>query len=313
MPSTLSVTFYDGYIHSLQYKAVNPDTHEECRYFRWKPGSRLSKSRSPSFPSSSQLGSPVPNDAQSASLPDEMLSLINSATPPVQPLAAAAAAKPWCPVGTCRSTRICIDCRRRFCKTHCLSVGGCISPPHFVTETTACREPLATIDQPSQQPVASQQLFDLPSAPLPFIHTIPPIASTSGISIAATTSQSAVPPLPFTGDLLPISSEPTANISTFTHSIDARPNPRYVSHMPPIFTEQYEQEQLLREKQWKLDLTRLDSLHKSKHTIILYAWLEVRVLLMVESTTITCFCRTMASLLLSNCKMVLHESPPTKH
>jgi hypothetical protein len=58
-------------------------------------------------------------------------------------------------------------------------------------------------------------------------------------------------------------------------SIDARANPQFASHMSSIFTEQWATEQRLREEQRERDSARLRNLQKTKHTILVYAWVQV--------------------------------------
>jgi hypothetical protein len=57
-------------------------------------------------------------------------------------------------------------------------------------------------------------------------------------------------------------------------SVDPRPNPRYISQMPPVFTEQYAQEQDLAEKRRKAEAERLDAIAKAKHRVVAYSWIH---------------------------------------
>jgi hypothetical protein len=45
--------------------------------------------------------------------------------------------------------------------------------------------------------------------------------------------------------------------------------------MSPIFTEQWATEQRLREEQRERDFAHLRNLQKTKHTILVYAWVQV--------------------------------------
>ena len=63
-------------------------------------------------------------------------------------------------------------------------------------------------------------------------------------------------------------------------TVDPRPNPQYVSHMPPIFTEQYRCEQELQEKNRDVEADHQRRAKLSKQGIIIYAWYQVRVFLL---------------------------------
>lgn len=56
--------------------------------------------------------------------------------------------------------------------------------------------------------------------------------------------------------------------------MDAGPNPRYVSHMQPIFTEQWKREQEIRAKQHEVNSSRLENINKAKHTVVVFAWVQ---------------------------------------
>ena len=56
--------------------------------------------------------------------------------------------------------------------------------------------------------------------------------------------------------------------------INAFPNPRYISHMPPIFVEQWRREQELAEQKRTIDAHRIASAKQAKHSVAVYAWLE---------------------------------------
>jgi hypothetical protein len=74
-------------------------------------------------------------------------------------------------------------------------------------------------------------------------------------------------------------STPLPALAINASTIDPRPNPRYVSHMPPIFTEQYRREQELQEKNRVVEADRQRRAKLSKQAIIIYAWHEVHVFL----------------------------------
>ncbi len=59
-----------------------------------------------------------------------------------------------------------------------------------------------------------------------------------------------------------------------SQSLDAQPNPRYVSHMPPIFTEQWRREQELQELKRQQEATRVRYATQAKQAVIIYAWAQ---------------------------------------
>lgn len=77
----------------------------------------------------------------------------------------------------------------------------------------------------------------------------------------------------------PLTQAPPPNQNPVPTSIDPRPNPRYVSHLPAIFTEQYQREQELQEETRRLEAQRQEHAKISKHSIIVYAWTIVSRLL----------------------------------
>ena len=69
------------------------------------------------------------------------------------------------------------------------------------------------------------------------------------------------PPVELTHQLLP-------------EIVDARPNPRFASHLHPIFTEALAQQQQLREQQQKLNLELQAHAKKTKECVTIYAWIN---------------------------------------
>jgi hypothetical protein len=129
-----------------------------------------------------------------------------------------------CGVDGCGQSRIAQDCKRQLRREHCRDLGGCSSkyyPPKTPNRTAPVAPPFFMPPLPSQPP------FPLPST-----------ATGYGPPIPSSLQQ----PLP-----------PTLPISPANSSLDAHPNPRYASLMPPIFTEQWQREQELAEENRKRD------------------------------------------------------------
>ena len=55
-----------------------------------------------------------------------------------------------------------------------------------------------------------------------------------------------------------------------------RAEPIHASHILPVFTERWATEHSLREEQRKQDAEKLANLQKTKHTVFVYAWIQVR-------------------------------------
>jgi hypothetical protein len=83
---------------------------------------------------------------------------------------------------------------------------------------------------------------------------------------------------PNLGSMPSMSSAPlatTPKLQSNAPVIDPRPNPQYVSHMPPIFTDQYRREQELHEKNHVIKAERQWCAKLSKQGIVVYAWTKV--------------------------------------
>ncbi|KAF8204613.1 hypothetical protein BJ912DRAFT_938851 [Pholiota molesta] len=166
-----------------------------------------------------------------------------------------------CPISGCGQSRIASDCQRRYCRKHCIVNGGCSSKTH--TGSHSATQPIPA----SQRPISAPQHQPLrfpspPRCPSPSYIPHPMTAHT--------------PPLPAL-------SPSTPAITTFTpahfsspdlQSLDARPNPRFRSHMPPIFTEQWQREQELLEEQQRTESQQKVHAALVKNTVTVYAWLE---------------------------------------
>ena len=57
-----------------------------------------------------------------------------------------------------------------------------------------------------------------------------------------------------------------------------RAEPIHASHILPVFTQRWATEHSLREEQRKLDAEKLANLQKTKHTVFVYAWIQVSFL-----------------------------------
>jgi hypothetical protein len=125
--------------------------------------------------------------------------------------------------------------------------------------------PPTALPPPTNTPPSSSLSFTTPlPASTAYIST--PVAGPSQ-GPTSTTSTST----PTTG----LSQGPPTPGLNIQQVLDPRPNPRYVSQMPAIFTEQWEREQQLHEKQRQANASRINHKQRSRQNIIVYAWLSV--------------------------------------
>ncbi|KAF8968976.1 hypothetical protein BDZ97DRAFT_301254 [Flammula alnicola] len=220
---------------------------ESCRTVRWKKGSSASPSSSPpatmplpSFPAALQAFEPAGSFLAASQTVAQ--SVFATSAP---------AGTPRCPISGCGQSRIAPDCQRHFCRKHCIANGGCSSKTHTGALSSSVPPRPATAVQLSGVRVSSPTL------------TLPP--STTASTGDAPLLQVLSPPMTNTSP---------AQTSPDLRSLDARPNPRFNSHMPAIFTDQWK-----REQEMEVDRKRTESEKKVhaaqvKHTVTVYAWSE---------------------------------------
>ena len=156
-----------------------------------------------------------------------------------------------CLVQGCGQSRIAPDCRRRLCRRHCREAGWRSSknhPPKTPSATAPVVPPM----------VIPPPLFPS-AAPVPLGPIAHPLPSGHGLAIPSSQQLPLHHALP---------------VSPADSSLDARLNPRYSSHMPPTFTEQWGREQELAEENGKRDAQHLANATKAQHGFVVYAWSE---------------------------------------
>jgi hypothetical protein len=148
-----------------------------------------------------------------------------------------------CPVAGCGQSRIANDCLRRagICRKHCIDKGGCSSKKHNPEAHTTMS-------------VFSQQA---PLVPLPSVATSP-------------LHSAGEPPKNFT----PLPTTPPVELAhqPLSEIVDARPDPRFASHLHPIFTEALAQQHELREQKRKFDSELQAHAKRTKEHVAVYAW-----------------------------------------
>ncbi|KAF8952645.1 hypothetical protein BDZ97DRAFT_1681014 [Flammula alnicola] len=150
-----------------------------------------------------------------------------------------------CPIHTCGQSRIADDCQRRVCRKHCIEAGGCSSKKHKVSTGAASAAPTAPLALPSRPP------------PVP---SLPSASSTFFSQESLWSTPLSTPPPPSTVEL------------PLPETVDARPDPRFSTHLRPIFTSLVAEQQELAHQQRKTDAERQENAHKVKKRIALYVW-----------------------------------------
>lgn len=141
-----------------------------------------------------------------------------------------------CSVAGCGQTRLADDCTHRICRKHCIEMmGGCSSKKH--KPVVAHAPPLLT----------------------PAVAYAPP--PSGPITVSTTPRQ---PPSSIT--IPPASRSPSPQI------IDARADPRFATHLCPIFTQAITDQQEKLRQQTTLDAELKEKAQKAKQRITLYLW-----------------------------------------
>jgi hypothetical protein len=171
-----------------------------------------------------------------------------------------------CPISGCGQSRIATDCQRKYCRKHCIANGGCSSKTH--TGTHSATQPSVSASQRSvSTPQRQLAAFRIPSPP----RWLSPEPSQTPLSLAADTSPFISAPAPSHNLVNPA---PAPLSLPDIESLDARPNARFRSHMPPIFTEQWKEEQELWAEQRRTESQQKTHATLVQHTVTVYAWVE---------------------------------------
>lgn len=152
-----------------------------------------------------------------------------------------------CPVPTCGQTRLADDCPRRFCRKHCIEKGGCGSKKHKVSTMTMA----LAMGLPSQT-VSHHPPSFFPTSSTPSTSSLPPTTQ----QMVAQAYESPSHP----------------DRSTSPEVVDARGDPRFASHLHPIFVDIVAKQQELSRQQRDLDAERQEKARKAKNRIAVYAW-----------------------------------------
>jgi hypothetical protein len=145
-----------------------------------------------------------------------------------------------CLTSGCNSARIRKGCTHQRCKHHCKEQGGCLSHRIMQLQSISTTVPPIFADT-MLAPPPSSIANPSPWSPIPLAET-----------------QRSQPP--------------TTPIATRVHQ---RAEPIHASHILPVFTERWATEHSLREEQRKQDAEKLANLQKTKHTVFVYAWIQV--------------------------------------
>ncbi|KAF8236154.1 hypothetical protein L208DRAFT_1035315, partial [Tricholoma matsutake] len=138
--------------------------------------------------------------------------------------------------------------------------------PALTTTSPNLPTPLPTLPTSPTATFDATRTVPNPNVLCPVAQKLHPVISRSVTTVCPVPgcNQSCIHP-----DFVPSTPElPPATVS----AIDAQPNPHHVSHMPPIFTDQYHHEQELLEKNHVVEAQRQQLMKQSKHGIVVYAW-----------------------------------------
>jgi hypothetical protein len=171
-----------------------------------------------------------------------------------------------CHVDGCNQTRLHPRCGNAgFCCQHCKAMGGCGLPTHFVSTTSSVPSlPTGTVPAAPSAPSSAQ----LPIADMPLASR-----ATSSIAILPSTHhhQLGSPSRPSTS-AVPSSHQVPSGASVTSTSLDARPDPRYASQMPAIFTSQFAVQQRLEEEKRQNEAERLANIKRTSQEVIVHVW-----------------------------------------
>ncbi|THU84662.1 hypothetical protein K435DRAFT_870039 [Dendrothele bispora CBS 962.96] len=211
----------------------------QCEFYRWD-SSPLTPPRAPVM---------QPAAAPVAALPPIPFLPLTQPVVPVAPVATQAfpppatqAVKQLCPWPQgCTSARVSTSCMRKMCATHCKLSGGCSLVSHGRVL------PAVPVNAPA------------PTASTPAItETHPAEPATTALAINEPSLVPATAPAPPT-----MSNNSTAVVTVK----DVLPNPRYSSHIIPVFTERKAQEEAQRNAIEEVNRNRIESKRRSANTL----------------------------------------------
>jgi hypothetical protein len=160
-----------------------------------------------------------------------------------------------CPAAECNQTRIHVACPRHLCCKHCVAAGGCTLKSH----TTTGQPPASQLALVATTGLSSEDPADNSIAmPSQVPQEVPVISSLGG------------PPM----------SLPAPAMQSNAAMVDPQPNPHFISHIEPIFMQQYGCEQQLQESNWVVEVEHQQCAKLTKQAIVVYAWYEVCFILM---------------------------------
>jgi hypothetical protein len=145
-----------------------------------------------------------------------------------------------CPIAKCGQTRIADGCSRQLCRKHCVGMGGCALKKHKADVNAV---------SPIPHFFAPNLLAPAPPAPPSFVPSAPQPSPPSSAPL----------PLP-----TPVQSN---------EAVDARPDPRYASHLCPIFAQQIAEQQEKSRQQSLLEAERKEKTQKAKQRVTVYSWM----------------------------------------
>lgn len=220
---------------------IHPVTNIQCNFFCWHPNPNSRHDLElRSFQASPTIR--VASSSQFQPAVNFFSQPLSSSQPPAIPLATQSQVVVTlvkCLTSGCTSARIQKGCSHQRCKHHCKEQGGCLSHGNRQSEPISSAFPPIFADTALTPPPSSIADPSLRS-PISLAETQPPT----------------IPPV----------------IAT---RAPHRAEPIHASHILPVFTERWATEHSLREAQRKRDAEKLANSQKTKHTVFVYAWIQV--------------------------------------
>jgi len=179
---------------------------------------------------------------------------VNASCQDLYPVASGSTAD-VCPAAGCKQTHIHVSCPHHLCSKHCVAAGGCTLKTHTALGQLLASQPVTgvstvlPVEDPANDTVATSSQF---------LQQVPIVSLLGGLS----------------------TSLPAPAMQSNASTVDPCPNPCFVSHIEPIFTQQYGDEQLLLENNWAVEAECQWWAKLAKQSIVIYAWREVHFILM---------------------------------
>ncbi|KAF8547817.1 hypothetical protein OG21DRAFT_841531 [Imleria badia] len=200
----------------------------------------------------------------------------------------------------CSVKRVARSCRRRMCHKHCRSSGGCVCDRHFISPElslgdtqTLSHSPMADLDSssPSSECGAPSHIFLSPSLAQidPALHppstrpglSIPPVSSAAitaqpqALRPSSPQARPSFPPTSVPAIAAPLrTSTPAApsSLSSIQAFLPNPTNPRFASHLRPVFIEHVANAQAHAEEKRRRDAEQLQHRRQAAEHVVAFSF-----------------------------------------